>query len=235
MTSQSWRKYLDYIVDPEVRQYCGPVFFTSSLEIAVGNVTANGSLGLVDTGIKKLLVTCFHVWDEFQKARLQNPELKMCLCLDPANPVVFAPSGPLGEDSKLDIATFDMDSLLPACGGRKFYPLYQNPPRRVEVRDKLFFIGFPGHLRVESPEFIQFGRAPFATGVSSVSDFRFLSDTSNLRYSPKQFGGISGCPCFLVREDRPIHLVGFATSFMLSNLQFVHARCLRPDGTISTG
>ena len=141
------RTELDFVVEPQVRQFCGPIFFTHSLETAVGNVTANGSFGLVDTGGKKMLVTCYHVWKEYQNARRESSDLKMCVCLDQKNPVVFAPDESLGEDPILDIATFDMAPLLAVCGGRKFFPLNQNPPPKIAKEDVVYFIGFPGNLR----------------------------------------------------------------------------------------
>jgi hypothetical protein len=70
---------LAFLIEPMVRQFCGPIFFTHSLEQAEGNITANGSFGLVDTGTKKLLVTCYHVWDEFREAHLKNSDLMMYL------------------------------------------------------------------------------------------------------------------------------------------------------------
>ena len=232
--SKLTRTELEFRIEPEVRQFCGPIFFTHSLETPLGTVTANGSFGLVDTGIKKLLVTCYHVWDEFQKARLENPDLMMCVCLDWKNPVVFAPNKPLGEDQKLDIATFDMEPLLAACGGRKFFPLNQNPPRKVEKGDALFFIGFPGNLRCVVENKLGVGRAPYAVMCCSVEGLRFCSDISKVVTQSDQLGGISGCPCFLARESRPIQLVGFATSVWTKYLFFTHARCLNLDGTIKT-
>ncbi len=233
--SKLTRIELEFRIEPEVRQFCGPIFFTQSLETALGNVTANGSFGLVDTGSKRLLVTCHHVWDEFQNARLDNPDLKMCVCLDQKHPVVFAPDEPLGESRKLDIATFDMEQLLKACGGRKFYPLNNNPAPRVAKGNALFFIGFPGNLRCVVDGALRFGRSPYGVRISSVGGLRFQSDVSNVRTrptQPNQFDGISGCPCFLVREGKPIQLVGFATGFCMNLLFFTHARCLNSDGTI---
>src|SRR5208283_1577369 len=97
---------LKLVVEPEVRQFCGPLYFSRSLETASG-VINNGSFGLVDTGSKKMLVTCRHVWNEFRKARRENSEVKMCVCLDSGPFVVLDADEPLGEDEKLDIATFD--------------------------------------------------------------------------------------------------------------------------------
>ena len=116
-----------FLMEPEIRPYCGPLMFITSLNSAVGTIKANGSFGLVDTGKKQLLVTCYHVWDEFQKLREKNSDLRLAVCLyDVSNPVIFTPDGPIGEDQSLDIATFDMKPLLAACGRQKFYSLNQN-------------------------------------------------------------------------------------------------------------
>jgi hypothetical protein len=227
---------LEYRIEPEMRQLCGSIFFTKSLQTPIGNITANGSFGLVDTGSKKLLVTCYHVWDGFQKARLENPDLMMCLFLDKGKPVLFAPAKPIGEDQKLDLVTFDMESLLDACSNRKFYLLNQNPAPRVKKGDVLAFIGFPGNKRIEFDDTLGIGRTPYAVLCCSSDGLRFQSDVSNVRTQPpepKQFDGISGCPCFLVRGGRPIQLVGFATGFWMNLLFFTHARCLNLDGTLN--
>src|SRR6266404_5437779 len=96
--SKLTRFELEFVTEPQVRQFCGPIFFTKSLESPLGNVTASGSFGLVDTGTERLLVTCNHVWEGFQEERLGVPDLRMCVCLDMTNPVVFAPDKPLGAD-----------------------------------------------------------------------------------------------------------------------------------------
>lgn len=228
------RTELEFVVEPQVRQFCGAIFFTHSLETADGNVIANGSFGLVDTGSKKLLVTCHHVWEAFQKAYAESPDLMMCLCLDKGNPVVFTPDKPIAEDRELDIVTFDAEHLVSACGGRKFFPLHENPAPRVTKGNVLCFIGFPGNLRCVIDGALGFGRSPYAVGVHSVDGLRFHSDITNVIKQPDQFGGISGCPCFSVRSGRPIQLVGFATSLLWTKyLGFLHARCLNLDGTIN--
>jgi hypothetical protein len=52
---------LEFVIEPQIRGFCGPLFFARSLESAKGNITANGTYGLIDTGEKKLLFTCQHV------------------------------------------------------------------------------------------------------------------------------------------------------------------------------
>ena len=225
---------LKLVVEPEVRQFCGPLYFARSLETASG-VINNGSFGLIDTGSKKMLVTCHHVWNDFKKARQKNPELKMLVCLDSGLFVVLDAEKPLGEDEKLDIATFDMDSLLAACGGRKFYPLNQKPPRKVKRGDVLFVVGFPGHFRQVKDIHLSYGRQAFAIVVADCNHdgSKFISSIPSLNLTSDQLAGISGSPCFLVRQNFPIQLVGFVAEAAMDILHFTHARCLNPDGTIN--
>jgi len=228
------RVELEYFVEPQVRKFCGVIYFTRSLEEAEGNVIANGSFGLVDTGSRKLLVTCFHVWDEFQKARHENPRIKMCLMLDKGPALVFAPGKPVGEDPEIDLATFEMDPVCVASANREFYPLKENPPRKVSEGDVLLFIGFPGNLRRVTKEGLGFGRVPFGVKVCSVDRWHIHSEISKLKMKPDEFGGISGCPAFVVRPRKPIQMVGFVTSVVLGEyLCFTHAKCLNADGTIT--
>jgi hypothetical protein len=226
------REELGFVIEPQVRQFCGPIFFTRSLQTALGNVIANGSFGLVATGSKKLLVTNFHVWDGFHQERLDDPNLQMCISVGQKHPVVFAPDKALSEDRDLDIATFDMEPLLAACGERKFYPLNQNPARQVAKGDVVYFIGFPGHLREVVNGTLGWGRSSYGLRVCSVDRSEFGADVSHLSIPQEQYKGISGCPCFLVRSGRPIQLVGFARGVWSNYLRFTHACCLNADGTL---
>jgi hypothetical protein len=227
-----------FLLVPEIRPYCGPLYFSRSLNFAAGNIITNGSFGLVNTGLKKLLVTCYHVWAEFKKLQAEDPNLKIHICLDQGSPVVLQ-AEPIDQDARLDIATFDMESLLSACSGRKFYPLEQNPPRPVVSGDRIFLIGYPGVFRSATVESVQFGRTPYALSVSdsSADGLRFSADISKAIYEESQLqdkhGGISGSPCFLIRQGWPAQLVGFTSEDCMSILWFTHARCLNRDGTIS--
>jgi len=90
---------LRFIIEPQISPYGGPLFFALSLGSAVGNVVANGSYGLLDTGKKKLLVTCCHVWDDYQNLRKSDSELKMLICLDRKPPVVLNSIVPIDQDA----------------------------------------------------------------------------------------------------------------------------------------
>ncbi len=231
---------MKFLHEPQIKPCCGPLFFARSTEIATGNVTANGSFGLVDTGQRKLLVTCHHVWADYQKACRDDPEFKLLVCLDHNSPVVLGSNQLIDQNETLDIAIFDMASLLGACSGRKFYPINENPPRKVTKGDRVYFLGYPGVFRSATEEGVSFGRMRYAVNASAVSGSYFFADISKsksiydqkLKSKEDLYGGISGSPCFLVRRDRPVHLLGFANSISMRILRFTHASCLNPDGTI---
>jgi hypothetical protein len=230
------RDDLIFLVEPQVRKLCGPLFFTTSPKNASG-VTNNASFGLVNTGKKRLLVTCQHVWEEFKKMRSETPELLFCLCLDNGNPLIISPEALfVDEDKRSDLVTFDVESLLSTRGvnGVEFFDLQEKPPPKVKAGDVLYLIGFPGKGRIVDGTAIGFTRQPIGVQASEVGEFGFYSNTRNLKMEGADFEGISGSPCFLVAKGRPIRLVGFATGVAerASWLQFTYASCIRPDGTI---
>ena len=180
-TQAELRAELEYVIEPQVRQYCGPIFFTRSLHWAEGYVTANGSFGLVDTGSKKLLVTCHHVWDEFQRGRLNDPDLRMCLSVGKGPAVPFNPTNTIGEDRQSDIVAFDMGSLTAAIGALKFFSLRQNPAPRVAQEDIVFFSGFPGKLRLAEGRALTFSRAPCVVRLCSADPWHFRLNVSEFR------------------------------------------------------
>ena len=237
---------LKFVIEPQIAPYRGPLYIARSLASAAGeNVIANGGFGLVDTGKKKLLVTCRHVWKRFQEEHCRDSNVRLCVCLDRKSPVVFDQNEPIDQDAKLDVAVFDISPVLEACGGRQFYNFAQNPPPRVKTGDKLILIGDQGIFRSGSEQGLSFGATTYACEVSDVSGLRILADLSEAarsfvmppvrtpqsNASPR--GGISGSPCFLLQDNQLLRLVGFVTDDCLDILWFTHARCLNPDGTIN--
>lgn len=238
---------LNLVIEPQISPFCGPLCFTRSLKSAFGNVIANGSFGLVDTGKKKLLITCYHVWEDFEKSRLECPDLKMCVFLNRNTPVgasgVVLDFQPIDQDKHLDLVTFDIEPLLSECRNRKFYPLNESPVRRIKKGDQFVFIGYQGALRSTTVEYVQFGNMIYAVEVTSIDGLVFHAELSRARTIYKdqlelikpleQHKGISGSPCFWVRQNRLPQLVGFARSEYMNCLWFTHVHCLNPDGTIN--
>src|SRR5581483_4201290 len=68
------RKEMTALSEPEARRHYRPIFFMRSLVNASKKTSLrNGSFDLVDTGTKKLLVTCNHVWEGFDDEQFKEP------------------------------------------------------------------------------------------------------------------------------------------------------------------
>jgi len=235
------RTELLHFVGPQIQPFCGPLYLATSLKSAEGTIEASGSFGLVDTGERKVLVTCDHVLEEFEALRREKSELVMGVCLDRGNPLVLKPDWLIDRNTMLDLVTFDAGPLLDACQGRQFYELHRRPPPKLSKGDKLVLHGYPGGRRVGSASGLEFGRVTFDLSVADASEFRFVADVSNvMRIEPNRtpaladpYGGASGSPVFLRKPDAFLRLAGFTISYGLNMLTFTHASCLRPDGTLS--
>jgi hypothetical protein len=172
---------LIFVIEPQVRRFCGPLFFTNSLHTPSGNIPHNGSFGLINTGEKKLMVTCHHVWNKFKELRSENPKLMFGVCFDMPKPVTIEMDSLfVDEDKRCDLVTFDMQSLLPICGGLEFFNLYQNRPPKINVGDVLYLIGFPGKGRQDGENSIGFPRQPIGVQATEIGNFGFYADVGNL-------------------------------------------------------
>jgi len=141
------------------------------------------------------------------------------------------------DNRRCDLVTFDVgDALdLVAASNLEFYNLKANRPPKVKLGDVLYLIGFPSKDRVENETSVGHIRQPFGIQVAQVNESNFMASVSNFNLDKTDYGGISGAPCFVVQEGRPIRLVGFATSYsgpVLNMLQFTYARFIGQDGII---
>src|SRR5205823_4786599 len=99
------QREMTMLSEPEARKHCGPIFFTRSLiKPSKENIITNGSFGLVDSGTRKLLVTCHHVWEGFDDEHFKDPNVKMCVCLDAKNPVYLDKKHLIDHDKQVDLA-----------------------------------------------------------------------------------------------------------------------------------
>lgn len=225
------------IAEPQVRKFCGPLFFTSSDKMIDGS----GSFGLVSIGQKKLLVTCWHVLDEFKNRHSINHALRFGIGFGGRRPVSVGFEDLLkmkvDEERRCDLVTFDVSDALDlvVASNLAFFDLNVNPPPKIYPGDVLYLIGFPAKGRLESENAVGFPRQPIGVQASQVGEFSFLSQVINLKLDETDYGGISGAPCFVVRERAPIRLVGFATGFarnQMNMLQFTYARFIGNEGII---
>jgi hypothetical protein len=236
--------FLKMIVEPQVRKFCGPLFFVSSKATPKGTINGSASFGLVDTGQKKLLVTCWHVLfgeGGFKDVHSTNPAFLFGIGFGGTKPVSLnyedLMEKKVDDDRRCDLVTFDVSDALDlvAASNLEFYNLKANRPPSVEIEDVLYFIGFPSKGRIENETSVGHIRQPFGLQVAQVNESNFMASVTNLKLDKTDYGGISGAPCFVVQEGRPIRLVGFATGYgdrVLNMLQFTYARCIGEDGII---
>jgi hypothetical protein len=230
-----------FLVLPRIKPSCGPLFFTHSLAVAAGNVSANGSFGLVNTGKKKLLVTCYHVLEEFRELTSEKPDLMLCVALTNV-PEVLNLKNLIDENKQLDLASFDMEPMLSACEGREFFQVNCEHIHRVRKGDKLAFVGYPGRNRIETERAIFWGTTPHLLIAEDVSNYSMVAKTSRVMNLDREllseryenpYGGISGSPCFLVQKYSSVELVAFVTEHLndLQIMKFTSLNCLKSDGT----
>jgi hypothetical protein len=233
--------FLTMIVEPQVRKFCGPLFFTSSNTTPKDNIESSGSFGLISIGKKKLMVTCWHVLEGFKEEHSKNPALRFGIGFGGKHPVSVSFDDLLkmkvDDERRCDLATFDVSDAMDliAAGNLDFYDLNANRPPKVKVGDALYLIGFPGKGRIENETSVGFPRQPIGVQASQIGEFTFISNVMNLKLDETDYGGISGAPCFIVQEGLPIRLVGFATGFapnQMNMLQFTYARYIGQDGII---
>jgi hypothetical protein len=235
---------LAFVIVPEINPFRGTLIFTNSMVIVGGtdDVITNGGFGLVDTGEKRLLVTCNHVWQGFLRERERNPHARMCVCLHGRSPIAFDKYDPIDQNEALDIVTFDATPVLGACSEHKFFPLNQNPAPQVVKGNRIVLLGDRGSHRSLTDTGLEFGVTTYLVHVSSADGFRFHADIFKLvsrdvlqevrKPKSSEHGGVSGSPCFLLRENRPSQLVGFISGDFMNYLCFTHANCLNSNGTI---
>lgn len=236
-------KNVSDLILPKIKPSCGPVFFARSLEVAAGNIAANGSFGLVDTGKKKFLVTCYHVLEEFRKLQCETPGLMFCVALG-GFPETLTVDNVIDEDKNLDIATFDIEFLMPLAQGRQYFPLNCGHVHKVEKDVILLVVGYPKRNRFETDKNILWGTSPHLFLAADVTDYTIMAKTDGIRNMDWQllserhenpYGGISGSLCFAIKKNWLVEPIAIVIQHLdeLKMMQFRLLRCLNPDGTLN--
>ena len=65
----------------EMMSFCGPIFITPGLKTYPREMIDNGTYSLIDTGQRRILVTCQHVWQAYLDYRIKNPEAVLAINL----------------------------------------------------------------------------------------------------------------------------------------------------------
>lgn len=164
----------------EMLAFCGPIFITPGLLTYPGQMIDNGTFSLIDTGERRLLVTCHHVWQAFLDCRNTNPDTALCINLaDGDASIAFAsPEHQLIDaDPELDLAVFDFEpgqirvKKISVNHQQDWFPVPQWPIPRIENGEYVVLMGFPGRRITKEGMVCTFRTQAVPLGVSGVDVF----------------------------------------------------------------
>lgn len=230
-----------FMVEGHLLLHCGPIFYYRTVPFMC--VCGNGTYGLVDTGKKKLLVTCAHVWTGYQEAQAQQnlAGLNLAILVGTKQPLHITHE-PLCVNEQLDLATWDMEPLMSEFTDRQFYSIPNQKLPPLKPKDVLASIGYTGEGREVFPLGVDFRYHFSGLSVSDTSGPIVMANMSTSKMfgrdgrripAPEHFGGVSGSPVYVLQQQFVLKMVGFVTSSGLDALRITHISCLSQDGTIS--
>lgn len=237
--------FFTFCDEPKMLRHCVPIFILPTGNPFVTDIYANGTAGLIDTGTRKLLVTCEHIWAEFLRFRKDNPTARLAVvCKEgPGFPVLIDDKSLIDCDSELDLAVFDANPFIDQLGPKAHFSVYQFPVVDPKAKDPISFIGFPGQFRHSAEGVARFRYSSFWLSVADVSDTRIILTNADRRHMydndrnlvlPHDLGGMSGAPVFTRTSSWGFKLAGFVRagnssdrSIFLSKASF-----LRRDGSL---
>ena len=246
-------------LDRELFRYCGPVFVAPALKSYPEQMIGNGTYALIDTGEKRLLVTCCHVWDEYEKHHDANSETVLAVSLgDGDSNIAFKnpKSHLVSIDRDLDLVVLEFEPKeIPVSHNKSWFRVSDWPIPRIEKGSHIVTLGFPGDWRRTAGVECVFRRVAIPLSVTDVSKYSIaaFSDGKNdqvLNDMKDSLGGISGSPAYRLNEKSELCLVGFAKSGSektdapnrkyqsspdspLPAVFLTHASFLQPDGLLS--
>jgi hypothetical protein len=238
---QTSQAELDTIVKQlaqEMLEYCGPILIVPGINSWPDQMIANATYSLIDTGQKRLLITCHHVWQGYLDRRAQDPRCVLALNLgDGEANIAFShpESCVIDSDPDLDLAVFDFEpdhiklGQTPLSHQKKWFPVPQWPMKKASEGDTIVLMGFPGSLIRKAGRLCTFTAQHVPMTVSGVGHktimvFNHAENRESLAWINKGPGGLSGSPAYTRDENGEFRIVGF-----------VRAGCKKLDAGESTG
>ena len=221
------------------------IYWFSSADDHRGPVLNNGTIFFVDAGQGPFAITARHVIEGYREAVREEPHIRCEI-----GGVDFDFLGNLiAESKKADIVTLRIeDSLLDKIGRVPHVNPKEWPPKPPEIGKGVFFGGYPGRHRVESPGIIRWG---FSGGLDIAASIH--ADHISVKFSREDWvsrtnlvppevgepwGGVSGAPLFAVVQTNVVswRLAGVVIEFG-STYEILNASSLSqvgPNGSISS-
>ena len=230
-----------------IQPFVCPLMLLPSREAGPEDMVNCGSAGLIDTGTKKLLVTCNHVWSALASHLRGHPEAVAALGRGNGQPGLVINDFPLidsSADLDLAILLFSEPDALDHTS-KRFWTASEWPPRRAQAGDRIIALGWPKKNRTTTPNErdTQLYGIAINDVVASVSDRHLVladsPDRTVFEHVPDlivegSHGGMSGCPAFVVRDNEKqfIGIVYESSDGAKANFFISHACYITATGHI---
>jgi len=212
------------------------------------SVINNGTASFLELPRGKFIITNHHVWDAYQEQRREVPGLRLAVMgAGYCRPVDISTAHLVDADEGLDLAVlrFEANDVIESVG-KRFYIPKKWPLSSANDGDDVVAVGFPGHRKEPTSEFLRFESFLLGLKVLAVSDRKYMLGFVNPEPTIQQFstrplekfvwGGISGSMVFrLDLETNQFHVVGFlhaAGEGLQASFFAGRADALQEDGTI---
>jgi Trypsin-like peptidase domain len=212
--------------------------------VTAGDVAANGTGSLIDTGTVKALVTNHHVYAYFRDRYAEDDRARLMMSgADDVNFLDISEARVLDMDAGRDLAVISVPPELVERQGKSFFACKVWPPPRPEPGLLVFCFGYPGQGRVPDGFVLGAHAELIALGVDRVraNDFVIADIRGDARHQVPEgrepltsFGGMSGSAVYgFWKEDVALQLAGFFYgAYGMSLMCATHADHLKADGTI---
>ncbi|HVM51137.1 MAG TPA: hypothetical protein VMU04_24120 [Candidatus Acidoferrum sp.] len=245
----------------EMLSFCGPIFIAPGLKTYPGQMVANGTYSLIDTGQRRILVTCQHVWQAYLDYRVGNPEAVLAVNLGEGNANIafaFPERHIIDVDPDLDLAVFDFEpghlrvNRSVVVHQKDWFPIRHWPIPTMPDGEYVALMGFPGKRIRKDGMLCTFSTQVLPLKASGVGErqiyiFNEGENVQVFRDIKSWLGGLSGSPAYTLSKAGA-SLVGFVKSgfkqtnedtdtndrsLFAGSLSLTHARFLQRDGTLA--
>jgi hypothetical protein len=246
----------------ELIRFCGPIFITPGLMTYPSDMIDSGTYSLIDTGRKRLLVTCHHVWQEYLENLKTNPDTTLGLNLGDGNSsIAFAcPERQIIDaDPELDLVVFAFDPAQIRANNvavrhkKEWFPIGEWPIAHAQEGSYLVLMGFSGEQSEKKGTQITFMTQPVPLKVSGIGlkQIAIFNESENQEVFgdiKNSLGGFSGSPAYTLgekgsslvgfvksgyKQSRPLQVGPQPDSVFAGSLFLTHASFLNPDGTLA--
>jgi hypothetical protein len=249
------------LLSKDMLTVCGPIFIVPGITTYPAQMINNGTFSLIDTGERRLLVTCHHVWQAYLNCRAENTDAALGINLgdgDASIAFTFPERQLIDADQDLDLAVFDFErsqvrvNKVQMNHQKNWFPISHWPIPKAGEGEYVALMGFSGKRIVKEGMLCTFRTQVLPLKISGIGhkQIYILNEGENVEVFndiKSYLGGLSGCPAYKLGANGA-SLVGFVKSgfkqsgeenkisddsVFSGSLSLTHACFLQRDGTLT--